>query len=303
MRRAVLVIIGLILLTGVVVADTVDLSSSTITSSTAGSWLVANGVDHAAINVTAKSSSGDTITGAQVNFSVSDPALGTMTPTTPVTTGSDGIATAQFTPGLKSGTAVITGHIVANIGGTVSIWNCTLTQNIDHDTLEKAVFTDADQVPVGSVTPLVITFTDRWGNHIDNKNSAETHTVTLQMNGDGGSGLWDGSAYVTSVSLATDAEGNTSVNVRVSTNPGANPITLEPVGLITSPVPESIEGIATTPTYLSQTVTPVSPSSCSSLTSCPADGEHPFNLYYTVLDQYHNPVKVRLSGSIPRRKG
>jgi len=291
MRRAVLVIIGLILLTGVVVADTVDLSSSTITSSTDGGWLVANGVDHAAINVTVKSSTGDTITGAQVNFSVSDPALGTMTPTTPVTTGSDGIATAQFTTGLKSGTAVITGHIVANVGGTVSTWNCTLAQNIDHDTLEKAVFTDADQVPVGSVTPLVITFTDRWGNRIDNKNSAGIHTVTLQMNGDGGSGLWDGSAYVTSVPLSTDAEGNVSVNVRVSTNPGANPITLEPVGLITTPIPESIEGIATTPSYLSQTVTPVSPTSCSSLTSCPADGEHPFNLYYTVLDQYHNPVK------------
>lgn len=290
MRRAVLAIVGLIFLAGVVAADTIDLGPSTITSSTAG-WLVANGVDHATINVTVKSSSGP-VTGAQVNFSVSDPALGTITPTTPVITGTDGIATATFTTSHKSGTAVISADIKVTSGEGISTWTCSLSQRIDHNELANTVFTKTDQVPIGSVTPLIITFTDGWGNRIDNKNPAESHIVTLQMNGDGGSGVWDGSAYATSVSLPADAEGNVSVNVRVSTTTGNNPITLvETVGGKTNYIPTYIEGIATTPSYLSQTVTPVSPSTCSSLTSCPADGEHPFNLYYTVLDQYHNPVK------------
>lgn len=283
-----LIIAGLFLLVGAVAADTVDLSASTITSGTPG-WLVANGVDHSTVTVTVKSPSGP-VSGAQVSFSVSDPALGTLSPTTPVVTGSDGIASAQFTTGLRSGTVVITAQIVADSGGDISSRTLTLTQTIDHDTLEKADFTSAGQVPAGSVTPLVVTFTDRWGNRADNKNSAESHRVTLQMNGDGGSGLWDGSAYVTSVSLPTDSEGNVSVNVRVSTNAGNNPIVLEPVGLITSPVPASIEGIPGTPVSMTQTVTPVSAASCSSLTACPADGDHPFNLYYTILDQYNNPV-------------
>jgi len=284
----VLIIAGLFLLVGAVAADTVDLSASTITSGTPG-WLVANGVDHSTVTVTVKSPSGP-VSGAQVSFSVSDPALGTLSPTTPVVTGSDGIASAQFTTGLRSGTVVITAQIVADSGGDISSRTLTLSQNTDHDTLEKADFTSAGQVPAGSVTPLVVTFTDRWGNRADNKNPAESHRVTLQMNGDGGSGLWDGSAYVTSVSLPTDSEGNVSVNVRVSTNAGNNPIVLEPVGLITSPVPASIEGIPGTPVSMTQTVTPVSAASCSSLTACPADGDHPFNLYYTILDQYNNPV-------------
>lgn len=285
---------GLFLLAGVAAADTIDLSASTITSGSTG-WLVANGVDHATITVTVKSPTGP-VSGAQVSFSVSDPALGTLSPTTPVVTGSDGTASAQFTTGLKSGTAVITAQIVAESGGDSSYRTLTLSRNIDHDTLQNAVFTSAGQVPAGSVTPLVVTVTDRWGNRADNKNPAESHLVTLQMNGDGGSGLWDGTAYVTAVSLPTNAEGNVSVNVRVSTNVGNNPIVLEPVGLITSPIPTSIEGVAGTPVSMTQTVTPVSAASCSSLTSCPADGDHPFNLYYTVLDRYNNPVKGTVVG-------
>jgi len=281
-KRLTLVVLGLILLTGAAVAT--DLSPSTISSGNTG-WLVANGGDQSTITVYVMSSATSSVNNATVTFSVDDTTLGTIAPTV-FTTGSDGRATAVFTVKEKSGTATIHAHIIYYDGVEYSIIDRACSQKIDHDKASNAKFTYLPQVTAGSVTSLNITLTDTWGNRIDNKNTDEVHTGTLTMSGDGGSGLWDGSGYVTRLLEPTDAEGNITVMVRVSTVAGSNPITMDPIGSISGTQLISIEGVSATPSYMSQTIS----SSCTPSTSCPADGNHPFNLYYTFLDQYQNPV-------------
>ena len=282
------IILGLLLLAGTVTAS-IDLSPSVIYSSNTG-WLVANGASQSTITVIASSSSGP-LKGANVAFNVMNSAMGTISNTSPgVTTGSDGTAIGVFTVGTKSGTAVIDATITyPNGDGTYSSTTLNCSQNIDHDIAKFATFTYSPQVPVGSVTPLNITLTDNWGNPINNINPSDSTTVTLSMSGTGGSGFSSGSTYVNQISVPTDAYGNVSVSVLVSSMVESNPITMNPIGLIGIQLID-IEGVSATPAFMSETIIPVSQSSCSSSTSCPADGTHPFNLYYTVLDQYQNPV-------------
>jgi hypothetical protein len=288
LKRIILIILGLLLLAGTVTAS-IDLTPSVIYSSNTG-WLVANGASQSTITVIASSPSGP-LTGANVAFNVMNPAMGTISNTSPgVTTGSGGTAIGVFTVGTISGIAVIDATITyPNGDGTYSSTTLNCSQNIDHDTAKFATFTYSPQVPVGSVTPLNITLTDNWGNPINNINPADNTTVTLSMSGTGSSGFSSGSGYVNQISVPPDAFGNVSVSVLVSSLVGSNPITMSPLGLIGIQLID-IEGVSATPAFMSETIIPVSQSSCSSSTSCPADGNHPFNLYYTVLDQYQNPV-------------
>ncbi|MFA7694981.1 MAG: Ig-like domain-containing protein, partial [Methanoregula sp.] len=286
MKKTILVMLGLFLIIGTATAYT-DLSSSAIYSSPNG-WLVANGVDSSTIKVQAMSSSVP-LSDANVTFSVIDPLMGTISPSSGIT-DPNGMVTAVYTTGTKSGTAVIQAIIrYPNGDGTFSSYTLTHNQSLDHDTVTKAVFSFTDQVAAGAVTPFTVTLTDRWGNRVDNKNTAEV--ITLHMNGAGGSGLWDGSGYVTVLSVPVDAEGNVSVNVRVSTLAGSNPVTMDPIGSIYGINLQTIEGVSGSPWYMSQIVSADAPASCSSPLSCPADGVHPFNLWYTILDQNNNPVK------------
>lgn len=289
LKKIILVMLGILLLAGPAAAG-VDLSGSVMYSSNTG-WLVANGGDTSTITVLVTTPSGP-LSGAIVDFSVIDSAMGTISPASPttVTSGSDGKATAVFTTGTKSGTAVINATIrFLNGDGSYSVWPLGCSQKIDHDSAYNAVFTYLPQVPAGSVTPLIITLTDRGDNRIDDRTGAK-HYVTLTMSSDGGSGLWDGSNYITKISVPTDSEGNASVNVRVSTVVGSNWISMDPLDSVSSSNID-IESGAGNSSYMSQTLSAVSPTSCNSLTSCPADGDHPFNLYYTVRDEHSNPVK------------
>ena len=163
------------------------------------------------------------VSGANVAFSLSNPSLGTISPAS-VTTGSDGIANTVFTVNSLSGNVTITANITYNDGTTTPL-NLMTFQLIDHDVPQYAFVDSPQSVPAGSVTQLNITFTDRWvnptlGNRIDNKNTAQVHTVLLTGLGSGGSGFWDGSAYASQISVPTDADGNVSVRVRVSTIAG-----------------------------------------------------------------------------------
>jgi hypothetical protein len=278
----ILLIFGLVLL--ISSAAAIDLSSSTISEP---GWLIANdGNDHSTITVSARAA-GIPVSGANVAFSL-DPAsqdLGTIFPESPasVQTGADGTATAVFTTGKKSGTATIRATISYNDGSTTPVQVSTL-QRIDHDTPQGATFDNPAELPVGSITPVYVTLVDRWGNRIDNKNTAET--IRLTMADDGGAGLQDGLNYVTQKTYATDAEGNISAVLRISTAVRSNYIQMDPIGNIVVPPGAYIQGVAQSePYYIAQT--PASPRS-----TLPADGlpESAAEIYYTVTDKYNNPI-------------
>ena len=286
-RRRILVIFCLVLLISSVAA--IDLSSSTIISSNPG-WLIANdGNDQSTITVyaLAAGSPATPVTGANVIFSLS-PAyqdLGTLSPVYPafVQTGADGKATAVFTTSKKSGTATVIANISFNDGTTTPVQVST-TQRIDHDTPQGVTFENPYELPVGSVTGVSVTLVDRWGNRIDNKNIAET--IRLTMADDGGAGLQEGLSYVTQKTYSTDAEGNVSAVLRISTAVRSNYIQMDPIGNIVVPPGTYIQGVAESePYYIAQTQ--ASPGS-----TLPADGlpENAVEIYYTVTDKYNNPI-------------
>jgi len=286
-NRWMWVIFGLVLLISSAVA--IDLSPSTISSSNTG-WLIANDRnDQSIITVyaLAAGSPATPVSGATVTFSLS-PAyqdLGTISPVAPASaiTGTDGKATAVFSTSKKSGTATIIATISFN-DGTTTPFQVSTIQRIDHDTPQGATFENPSELPVGSMTSVYVTLVDRWGNRIDNKNIAET--VRLTMADDGGAGLQDGLNYVTQKSYSTDAEGNISAVIRISTAVRSNYIQMDPIGNIVVPPATYIQGVAESePYYIAQT--PASPGS-----SLPADGlpASAVEIYYTVTDKYNNPI-------------
>jgi hypothetical protein len=286
-NRWMWVIFGLFLL--ISSAAAIDLSPSTISSSNPG-WLIANdGNDQSTITVHALAAGAPPtpVTGATVTLSL-DPAsqdLGTISPATPASliTGADGKATAVFSTSKKSGTATIIATISFNDGTTTPVQVSTI-QRIDHDTTQGATFENPSELPVGSITSVYATLVDRWGNRIDNKNIAET--IRLTMEDDDGAGLQDGMNYVTQKSYSTDAEGNISAVIRISTAVRSNYIQMDPIGNIVVPPSAYIQGVAESePYYIEQT--PASPGS-----SLPADGDpaHAVEIYYTITDKYNNPI-------------
>lgn len=286
-NRTILVILGLVLLIGSAAA--IDLSPSNISSSNPG-WLIANdGNDHSTITVYAlKAGSPPTpVTTAIVTFTL-DPAsqdLGTISPAAPasVQTGADGKATAVFTTSKKSGTATIIATISFYDGSATPVQVSTI-QRIDHDTPQAASFENPAELPVGSVTRVNVTLVDRWGNRIDNKNTAES--VRLTMADEGGAGLQDGPNYVPQKTYSTDAEGNVSAVLRISTAVRSNYIQMDPIGNIVVPPCTYIQGVAESePYYIAQTA--ASPGS-----SLPANGDlaNAVEIYYTVTDKYDNPI-------------
>jgi len=283
-KRRILVIFCLVLLIGSAMA--IDLTPSTISTSNPG-WLIANdGTDQSTITVVAMQTGtpATPVTSANVAFSL-DPAsamLGTITPAS-VLTGADGKATAVFKTSRISGTATIIATISFADGMTAPVQR-SIIQRIDHDTPQGATFENPAELPVGSETQVKVTLVDRWGNRIDNKNAAET--IRLTMADEGGAGLKDGLNYITQKTYTTDAEGNVTADLRISTTIRSNYIQMDPIGNIVVPPGTWILGVAESePYYISQTA--ASPKSVF-----PADGD-PVNaaeIYYTVTDKYDNPI-------------
>ncbi|MDO9323532.1 MAG: VWA domain-containing protein [Methanoregula sp.] len=278
--RIILIAFSLFLLVGITTAA--DLAPSTISNP---DWLVAGSGAQSTITVHVMQVSSPTdVSGANVVFSLADDSmdLGTLSTPSAVTTGTDGIAKTVFTTSTKSGTATINARITYNDGTTTTISRSCI-QQIDHATPQTASPDQQYNVPVGTVTHLNITLKDYWKNRIDNKNPAEAHNVVLHISGDGGSGFLNGT--VQDLTTPTDAHGNISVDLRVSTIAGANTIQIYPIGSFLGDL-ITIMGVADSdPSYLIQ----VPPASLS----YPADGkdpEHQFTFYWKVQDQYHNPM-------------
>ena len=284
-KQTILVVFGLLLVIGTACAA--DLSNSTITNSNTG-FIIANdgtGTSETTSSITVHVMEGlslTDVTNAHVTFTLPDPTLGTLSPAS-ADTGTDGLATTTFTVGSASGNATITA-IITYDDGTVTTHTLSTFQNIDHEIARYPFYDYPAQVPAGSVTPVIITLTDRYGNRIDNKNTSESHLLHLSGLGSGGSGFWDGSGYVPELyNLPTDAEGNASVNIQVSTIAGYNIVGIASIGYIPDAWPITIEGVShSDPVTITQLYpTPV---------SWPADGTHTFNLYYTVKDRYGNTL-------------
>jgi len=281
-RRIVFLLFGIFFLAGAAAATT-DMTHSTMTSSNTG-WIVANGNDQVTITVHVTDGTSD-LNGATVDFSLADDSkdLGTLSAQTMVT-GMDGVAQSVFKTTTKSGTATIKARITYNDGSGVPVTiTLSCTQKIDHNAAQYATADYPYSVPAGSVAHITVTFTDQYKNAVDNKNPGQDHLVNLSIQ-DRGETMFTGSGDPYIRDFSTDAYGNISFDVLVSTKAGSNVVSVYHMDNFAGMLVTISSAADSVPCYLVQM--PPSPN------TYPADGkdEHRFTLYYTVLDKYQNPL-------------
>jgi len=281
-KAGILLIICLLLLVGTVGAAVGIPDTAIITSDK--SYLTANGVDQCTItvSVTNTTTNPGPVVGAKVNFYVLDPALGIINFPFNVSTDTNGKATRIFYVKTKSGNA----DIRANVSylGVPGVYNFT-TQKIDHDKAHFAIFSHPLEGNVGANVPVNISFTDYYGNPIDQIiNSGQQHTINLHVHGP----TPDNCSFVgyghDIISRSLDTNGNVSVMVKLSDGAGPNSITMDPFEEILTPVPRIITGISTDVSDMEQLFNPDFPP------QVPADGMSKFSIQYTLFDKFRNPV-------------
>jgi len=276
-------IIGLLLLGGICSAAYIPDQTSSISSS-AGNWVVVN--HQSDIVITASNNTYGPISGATVSVTLNSTTLGTLSAGS--TTDASGQVTGTFTAGTHPGTVIITATITYVDAGTTYTVTKTYIQNIDHDIAKSAVFDYKKEVTVNTETPFNITFTDKYGNPIDNRNPADPHSLTLSIGSIKGNAAFDiNGKFIKDTTLPLDSQGKFSVIVLTDIAGGENIININSFGSIVF-LPQSIVGITDGKPYsITQTVTPDNPA------SYPADGapDHKFTFIYILNDQFGNTAK------------
>jgi len=274
----IIIIISLLFLVGTVGAVGIP---DTVIVTTDKPWIIANNVDQSTITVTVMNTTpgySGVVPGVTVNLVVNNTIYGTLSPTT-VTTDVSGWASSTFKAKTKSGAAQIT---VSGLSGSG-------IQNIDHDTPKFAFFSYLFTGEVATEVPFNITFTDQWGNKIDNRKEAalglSSHTISLQVHGpspDNCSFVGYGPGYVHDIFPALDSNGNVSVKIKLTSKTGSNNIIMGSFGSISDKF-EYIEAVATgIPVSMTGTLSPAGP--------IPANNIDTFTIDYYLYDVYGNPL-------------
>ena len=282
-NAGIFIIICLLFLVGTVGA--VGIPDTISTPATDKSYVAAGSDDQATITAIVSNTTpgfAGFVTGAMVEFTVLDPSLGTFSPTT-ATTDENGKATSLFKPKTKSGFA----SIRANVTGT-TIFQTTI-QKIDHNKAYFAVFSHPLEGEVNTTVPLAISFTDYYGNPIDQIiNTNQNHTISLHVYGpppDDCNFVGYGHEILNQV---LDPYGNVTVQVKLTSGVGPNSITMDQFELIPPPSQRIITAISSDVSSIKSSFNPQSPP------GVPADGNSTFTITYNLYDKYRNPAGQQL---------
>lgn len=315
-KRAIIILLGLLLLMGTVTAYYADpASSSFLPSDSTKTWIVADIGQQNVIKMVAYNNTpgyAGPIKNTPVTFSIDNPILGTITPANP-RTDNNGEALCTFnvnTTQPTSGTVKITADIVSYEDGTSATYHTLLIwdQNIDHNIPYKAVFTYDNLGAVESVMPVEISFFDRWDNPIDDRfetqYSLPLYNVTLHVNGPSppnDCGFTDyGGVHDKTIDL--NSNGIVDVDITPATKPGWHYILMDTMGNI----PEQMKLFNTVangvPFSMTQSFSPDGEPYATVIT----DGTSKFTFYYTLYDRYRNPTQdqwVRINISVLEGEG
>ncbi|MCC7565898.1 MAG: hypothetical protein KO206_06465, partial [Methanomicrobiaceae archaeon] len=268
-----LLVLGLLLLA----TGAAALAPEEIAVSSSKEWVVADGSDSAAITVEILNAS---TTVDRVEFSV-DAAYGNIS--------GGGTASATFKAATKSGTAPIQIRVRYLEGGEAHEVETVYDQKIDHDTPYQISYIDYDdEATVGETTDIVIGISDRHGNPVDNRRTAETVRFSVGSPS-GDAGFLNGSVYESEIALPVDGTGHVTATLRVDTVAGENIVQVEPP----SPVPDrylTVFGIGNgMPHAIELAVAPYG----NPIPFVPADGASVFTLTYTLYDEFGGPTADR----------
>jgi hypothetical protein len=275
-NAGILLIIGLMFLAGTVSAVGIP---DTLIVTTDKPWIIANNVDQSTITVkvtnTTSPDNGD-VQGVTVNLEV-DPLYGTLSPIQ-VTTNLSGMASSTFKVNTKSGAAQINATITAQALSDSTI------QDIDHNSAYFADFTHPMNGTVASEVPFNISLTDQYRNPVDNRRG--NHIVNLHVHGPFPDDCGFAEAgYAHDISPILDANGNTTVNVKLTSKIGDNNIAMDAYESIPNQLAWiSAEAIGK-PFSMTQVYSP-----SGSPPTLPADGVKYFTIIYNLYDEYGNPT-------------
>ncbi|DAC71689.1 MAG TPA: hypothetical protein DSN98_09090 [Thermoplasmata archaeon] len=274
-KPGILLIMGLFFLAGTVAAVGIP---DTLTVTTDKPWIIANNLDQSTITIKVTNTtfpySGD-VPGVIVNLEV-DPLYGNISPTQ-VTTNLSGMASSTFKVSNKSGAAQINASIPAGISGSTM-------QNIDHNSAYFADFSHPMNGTVASEVPFNISLTDQYRNPVDNRRG--NHIINLHVSGPAPDDCgFAETGYAHDVTRILDANGNTSVNVKLTSRVGDNNIAMDAY----ESIPNQLEWITAEAIGKPFSMTQVySPS--GSPPTLPADGVSYFTIIYSLFDEYGNPT-------------
>ena len=259
------------------------------------SWLIAGSGLSAAYTVTVTNiTSVVLIPGAMVTFSV-DPRYGSMSPAS-VITNSAGQAVSTFTVNTTSGTAPILASI--SYTGADGPFNLTesILQNIDHNSAYYADFIHPLSGTVAAQVPFNVSITDQYRNPVDNRRG--NHIINLHVHGPAPDDCgFVEAGYAHDITRILDANGNMSVNVKLTSRIGNNNIAMDGY----QSIPNQLEWITAeakgAPFSITQVVSP-----SGSPPALPADGVKYFTIIYSLFDVYGNPTNeqyIWVNTSIP----
>ncbi|RPJ49628.1 MAG: hypothetical protein EHJ95_08470, partial [Methanobacteriota archaeon] len=251
-----------------------------------GSWAVAGDAAGTQLMISVFDSSNSPVSGAQVTLECLDPLFGGVSSQT-FATDVNGLAISAgslpiFTPSTKSGTAAIR---------VVAVKNATITdiyqQKIDHAIPYRYAFVNyPSEESVDSVVPIIVRMEDRYRNPVDNRRTAEQVRFIVGSPGNGAVFPATGTA---SIVQNTDAAGNCTVLLRLSSIAGENLVMIAPPSTVGSVWITTI-GTGGEPYSILQRFEP----SDTPYPRIPADGISQFTVAYTLLDRYGNPSVDRL---------
>jgi hypothetical protein len=260
-------------------------------------WLVANGSDRATITVSAFNNSPSfphfPVAGLNTTFSVNNSIYGSISPIT-VKTDSQGNASTVFITGKKSGVARIFGNLTHLVNGEPYIL-LNVSQKIDHDTPYRiSEYTYSNEMEVANISPIGFSYSDRWGNLIDNRRIAEEVSISITSPSPEYNATlsWDNSTFSTNITIPVDGNGTTNGFVRMNTRPGWNILIIHPFMYTPAGQPAipdkylTIEGVPGKPARIEADFNP-------STLMVPADGSSKFDIRYSMWDKWGNLVQNR----------
>jgi hypothetical protein len=187
------------------------------------------------------------------------------------------MASSTFKVSTKSGAAQINASIPATVSGST-------IQKIDHNSAYFAEFNHPINGTVASEVPFTVSLTDQYRNPVDNRRG--NHIVNLHVHGPYPDDCsFNESGYTHDISRILDANGNTSVNVKLTSKIGDNNIAMDAYQSIPNQLAWISAEAKGKPFSMTQGYSP-----SGSPPTLPADGIQYFTIIYNLFDEFGNPT-------------
>ena len=217
--------------------------------------------------------------------------MGTFNPVNTTTNRSGTVCIPRFTAAHKSGNATLKAFIRYTFAGNDTVKELQLIQKIDHDTpYNLSSYNAPSEMSVAGTAPLIMRYSDQWGNPIDNRRVTEEVQFLVSSPLDDAVFL-NATPRNASIMVPVDLTGRTITWLQAGTTVGFNVVRVSSSPGMGS-IPDKyffIQGVANrTPIRITQDVSP--PGYNNLPPKQYADGVSLYNITYILTDQFGNGV-------------